>query len=190
MRVFYRGLASRLSLLPLLAVASPAVAQPARSGGYDITYGVGTASGDLYINQKGAMATVEVLFSTRMDGTNTPFLMGAHIGYFASEDPTGECVPSPFGCAPSYPDMAFAGLQGAYEPLITSSTFFHLSAGGSFLQPSSSGGPTIGLFGAARLGQGIGRHLGVTIGARSFFIPDLRGETSLLTTYSAGIRIR
>jgi hypothetical protein len=87
--------------------------------------------------------------------------------------------------------MAFAGLHAAFEPLIiTESTFFHLSAGGSFLQPSSSGGPTLGLLGQARLGQGIGRHLGITVGARVFFVPDLRGVANTTTTYTVGLRVR
>ena len=176
------------AVIALTTFSSAALAQPARSGGYDFTYGVGSASGDFYVNPKGRMSTAEVLFSTRMDGTNGMLLMGALGGYFAADDPNGECAPTQF-CA-YYPDMAFAGLQGAIEPMITSSTFLHFGAGGVFLQPSSSGGPTIGIVGSARVGQGIGRHLGVIGGARVFFVPDLRGFSTSLVTYHAGLRIR
>jgi hypothetical protein len=129
-----------------------------------------------------------------MDGTNSPILMGATVSYFAQTDPTdgGVCVPAPEigGCAPNFPDLALAGLMAAFEPNILTNTFLHVSAGGSFVQPSSSGGPTIAVHGSAKIGQSFGRHLALLAGARLLNIPDLRGFSATLTTYAITLRIR
>ena len=175
-------------------IAHSVAAQPPRSGGYDFAFGTGTSTGEGYKNRSGKLTTVEVFFSTRMDGTNTPLLMGAQIGYFAQDDPTdgGACiiVPRINLCARNLPDMAMAGLSVAFEPTFGTYNFVHLNLGGSFLQPSSDGGPTLAGHGAVKLGRSFGQHLAIFGGGRVLAIPDLRGFAVTLTTWTVGIRVR
>jgi hypothetical protein len=185
-----RGLVAVTAVLSC-ALAGEAGAQLAIAGGYEFSYGTGTASGDAFKNRKGAHSTLEVLFSTRFDGSATPWLMGIQAGYFAAENPSTECVPfPPLGCARPHPDLAYAGLLAAFEPHITPSTFVHAGAGAAFVQPSSAGGPTHAIFASARLGQEFGRRLAITVGGRYILVPDLRGYRSAVTSYSVGLRVR
>jgi hypothetical protein len=181
------------SLLMFHLVAQPGAAQP-RSGGYDFSWGTGTSTGEGYKNRSGQLTTAEVFFSTRMDGTNSPFLMGAQIGYFAQDDPTdgGACVfvERIDGCARNLPDMAMAGLLAAWEPTFGVYNYLHASAGASFVQPSSDGGPTLAGHASARVGRAFGDHIAVFGGGRVLIVPDLRGFSVTLATFTVGLRLR
>jgi hypothetical protein len=179
-------------LLSSLTLSSTLAAQPPRSGGFDLTYGIGSSTGGEYKDRSGTLNSIELLFSTRMDGGNTPLLLGAQAIYFAADDGDNSCVPSEIivGCVRKFPDVAGGGLLLAYEPTFLANTFFHINGGIAVVQPSSDGGPTIGLLGAARLGQSIGRHLAILVGGRVLSVPNMRGDAVHIPAFSFGIRIR
>ena len=176
----------------LFSVSGAVPAQPPRSGGFDFTYGVGSGSGGEFKDRSGTLSALEILFSTRMDGGNTPLLLGAEAVYFAADDGDNECIPSTVvqGCVRKFPDVAAGGLLLAYEPNILANTFIHVNGGLAVVQPSLDGGPTIGFLASARLGQSIGRHFAVLAGGRLLSVPDMRGEGVNIPAFTVGIRIR
>jgi hypothetical protein len=180
------------AVLLTMSASSSAHAQPPRSGGFDFTYGFATGSGGDFRDRKGSLNSVEVLFSTRIDGGNSTVLLGAQAIYFAGDDGDGECILSQVTgqCTRSFPDVAGAGLIVAYEPLILANTFLSINGGLAFVQPSSDGGPTIGWLGAAKVGQSIGRHLALLAGGRIIAVPNMRGESVTIPAFMVGLRLR
>jgi hypothetical protein len=172
--------------------ATSVQAQPPRSGGFDLTYGIAKGVGGDYIHRPGTLNSLEMFFSTRMDGANTPLLLGLQAFYFAADDGDNVCIPSTVhtGCIRHFPDVGGAGLLVAYEPTLLSTLFLHLNGGLAIAAPTSDGGPTIGFHAAARIGQSIGRHFAIIAGGRIIAIPDMRGESVTLPAITFGLRIR
>ncbi len=191
MRLQAPKLTSVVAVMLLTMIASSSQAQPPRSGGFDLTYGIGKGLGDEYKDRNGTLNSFELFFSTRMDGGNTPLLLGAQAIYFAADNGDDECILSQIsGCVRKFPDIAGGGLLIAFEPTFLTNTFVHLNGGLAVVQPSSDGGPTIGFLGAARLGQSIGRHLAILAGIRTLAIPDMRGGSVNIPAVHFGLRIR
>jgi hypothetical protein len=175
----------------VLGLANAAAAQPPRSGGFDLTYGVGTGMGGEYKDRDGKLTSVEVYFSTRLDGGNSLLLLGLQGMYFAADDADYDCLVSQFGgCVRKFPDVAAGAMLAAFEPIFLRNTFVQLSGGLAVVQPTSDGGPVFGWLGGVKLGQGIGRHLAVVGAARLLGVPNFRGEPVTLRSYSFGLRVR